>query len=147
MPSFSRRHILPDLRSTGKKDALAELAAAAAARLGIEAATILAALMEREGLGSTGLGDGYAVPHARLASLSENTVFFTRSSKGVAFEALDKHGVHLFFLLLATDNPASPYLATLAGLSRSLQDDACRAELLQAENEQALLAILNRILP
>lgn len=143
MMPLSRRNLLPDLQATGKKDALAELAAAAAARIGLAPGRVLAALQERESLGSTALGEGYAVPHTRLDDLVATAVFFTRSRKGVAFEALDNHPVHLFFLLLVPTNPAVPYLSVLAELSAFLGEPTVRVGLLQAAAEESLLAVLN----
>ena len=97
----TKDRVLLDLRSGSKRQLLQALADAAAQATGVESATILEALVQREKLGTTGLGEGIAIPHAKIPALAELTGFFVRLDKPVDFDALDGHPVDLVFLLLA----------------------------------------------
>ena len=134
--------IIAALRAESKREVLAEFARAAAADLGIPADAVLDALSGRERLGSTGIGDGIALPHARVPQLSEIVVFFGRSPRGIPFDAVDKRPVHLFCVLLAPVTAGDGYLATLATLSRLLQRAELRAELLQTDTAEGLHRLL-----
>jgi len=135
--------ILPTLTAYAKKDALHEISAAIAEKCeGMGEAQIYNALQDRETLGSTGVGDGIAVPHAKMAGLDKIQVFFTRSIKGVPFEAQDNRPVHLFFVMLAPLNASTSYLATLARLSRFLKSETVKSRLLLVETQQELYEIL-----
>ena len=135
--------ILPAMRAVSKKEALRELAAAAhAARPELDTETLYVVLQEREALGSTGIGEGIAIPHGKIKGLPGITVCFGRSKQGIPFEALDGKPAHLFFLLLAPAEVAASYLSCLAELSRFLKNPQNRNRLLQAEGSEELLAIL-----
>ncbi len=146
MELISPERILPALQATGKKEALREIAAAVGDQFpeaGGE--NVFAALLERESLGSTGVGDGIAIPHAKLADLQQLLVFFARSEKGVHFDAHDSRPVHLFFIMLAPAAASASYLATLAKLSRFLKSEAIRNRLLQAVGTEQILAVLSEL--
>lgn len=98
-------------------------------------------LMEREKLGSTGIGKGIAIPHVRTDAVERVVVAFGRSEKGVDFNALDDKPVHLFFLIASPENSENEYLNTLARVSRLLKKDQFREELLEAESNEAIIAL------
>lgn len=91
-------------------------------------------LMEREELGSTGIGNGIAIPHGKLASLSQIVTGFGRSIPGVSFDSQDGKPAHIFFVLLAPENAASLHLKALARLSRLLKDLHFRNKLMEAKD-------------
>lgn len=135
--------ILPAMSAASKKEALRELAASVhAARPELDPERLYAILQERETLGSTGIGDGIAIPHGKIKGLNAITICFGRSKQGIPFDALDGKPAHLFFLLLAPAEVAAPYLSSLAELSRFLKNPQTRNRLMQAEGVEALLAIL-----
>ncbi len=112
------------LRAPHKQAALAELSQRAALAAGIAAAEIGSALEAREGLGSTGVGGGLAVPHARLPGLSEVTGFFARLDRAVEWGAIDGKPVDLVFLLLSPATAHADHLVALAAGTRRLRDAA-----------------------
>ncbi|MGV1100890.1 PTS sugar transporter subunit IIA [Thiovibrio sp. JS02] len=134
--------ILPELAATGKKEVLQELAAAIRMVYpALETAALYAALLEREELGSTGIGEGIAIPHGKIRGLDDIVICFGRSLRGIAFDALDGKPTHLFFLLVAPEDAAARYLSSLAELSRFLKNMPIRSRLLQAAGKEELLAI------
>jgi PTS system nitrogen regulatory IIA component len=106
---------------------------------GINAGELLKALLEREKLGSTGIGNGIAIPHGKLAGLSDIILVFARSTAGVPFEAIDGKPIHLIFLLVAPANSTGGHLKALARLSRLLKNDSFRKTLLTAATAQDIL--------
>jgi len=91
-------------------------------------------LLDREMLGSTGIGHGVAIPHGRLSGLNEILLVFGRSPEGVDFDAHDGEPVNLFFLLVAPENSAGLHLKTLARISRIVKNPECRKALLGSED-------------
>ena len=114
--------ILPALKVNGKKQALTEIAAKAAALTGQSERTILEILLQREKLGSTGVGNGVAIPHGKLPKLSKVFGLFARLDRAVDFEALDGQPVDLIFLLLAPEGAGADHLKALARVARLLRD-------------------------
>ena len=104
---------------------------------------MLHVLLDREKLGSTGIGDGIAIPHGKLAGLEEMVVAFGRSRSGIAFEAMDGKPVHLFFLLMAPENSAGQHLKVLAKISRMLKDAGFRKNLLEAKTHDDLVRLIS----
>ncbi|MGF1477570.1 MAG: PTS sugar transporter subunit IIA [Geminicoccaceae bacterium] len=121
--------IVLDLKASSKRQVLNDLAAYAADASGIEQAVVKTALHEREQLGSTGVGDGIALPHARLAGLDRLIGIFARLQKPIPFEALDDGPVDLVFLLLVPQDCASEHLKTLARIARTLRSDRLCSDL------------------
>lgn len=143
MDMLKREFILEPLKAENKRDVLAELAGVFnAGRVGVDPDTMLHVLLERERLGSTGIGDGIAIPHGKLPGLEGMVVSFGRSREGIAFEAMDGKPVHLFFLLMAPENSAGHHLKALAKISRMLKDANFRKELLEAETHEDLYRII-----
>ena len=135
--------IIADMTATSKQAALEELAATLIpGPEGLELAKVVDVLMERERLGSTGIGDNVAIPHGKLADLSALKLAFGRSLKGVDFESMDGKLTHLFFLLLAPINSAGLHLKALAKISRMLMNAALRENLMQAPQGQDIYQLL-----
>ncbi len=132
---------LVGLRYGDKRACLGDLAARAASLLGLERRDVLEALLRREALGSTGVGDGVALPHARLASLREPFVLLATLAAPVAFEAVDERPVDLLCLLLLPDEAAGLHLALLSRCARTLRDKAVTAAMRRAGSADALAAV------
>jgi PTS system nitrogen regulatory IIA component len=140
---LKREFVLEQLKAENKRDALAELAGVfAQGRVNVDSEAMLHILLERERLGSTGIGDGIAIPHGKLPGLEEMVVSFGRSREGIAFEAMDGKPVHLFFLLMAPENSAGQHLKALAKISRMLKDANFRKNLLEAKMHEDLFRII-----
>ena len=103
---------------------------------------LTAILMEREGLGSTGIGEGVAIPHGKIAGIDRLVTVFGRSREGVQFASLDGKPARLFFLVLAPENSAGMHLKALARISRLLKDPRFRGRLLAAEGLEGLSQVL-----
>ncbi|WP_167939830.1 PTS sugar transporter subunit IIA [Desulfobaculum xiamenense] len=135
--------ILPELSARTKSRVLAELVAAVAERrpeIDVEAAHKV--LLEREALGTTGIGEGIAIPHGKLDALEDIVLVVGRSAEGVEFDALDFRPCHIFFLVLAPEKVAGMHLRILAHISRMLKDDAFRKAFLCAEGREGLAKLL-----
>jgi len=137
--------IAPQLSATDKAGVLAELAEVLAATGTVRSTAVaVKVLEEREKLGSTGIGEGIAIPHGKLADLDRVVAVFGRSLAGVEFDSMDGAPVHLFFLLMAPENSASTHLKALARISRLLKDRSFREELMQAASRDDLFQIIAR---
>ncbi|ACV68883.1 PTS sugar transporter subunit IIA [Desulfohalobium retbaense] len=135
--------ILPDLTARDKAGVLEELVTPLGHKwpqLDLESAK--AVLLEREGLGSTGIGDGIAIPHGKLDVLDEVSVVVGRSLPGVEFDALDQKPCHIFFLVMAPEHVAGMHLRILATISRTLKDEVFRQSFMQAEGKEGLWQLL-----
>lgn len=130
--------------ASSKRQALHVAAEAAAHVLGRDSNAVLAALMEREALGSTGLGGGVAVPHARLPGLDKVYAVFVRLDHPVAFEAVDDRPVDLLFCLFAAPDAGAEHLRALAAVSRALRSPELRERLRQARTVDAIHALFVR---
>jgi PTS system nitrogen regulatory IIA component len=135
-------HVIVGLRVADKAQLLRELARRAASALSLDQRLILEALQARENLGSTGLGKGFALPHARLDALSQFFALFVRLARPIDFAAIDGRPVDLVMLLLTPASAGNQHLATLAALSRPLRDDAFVQRLRQASDAEALHRLL-----
>src|SRR6202158_3383727 len=134
--------IIPALKVNGKKQALQEIAAKAAALTGQSERTILEILLQREKLGSTGVGNGVAIPHGKLAKLANVFGLFARLERPVDFEALDGQPVDLIFLLLAPEGAGADHLKALARVARLLRDPEVARKLRNSRDADALYAVL-----
>jgi PTS system nitrogen regulatory IIA component len=143
MEMLKAEFIIGELKAANKRDVLAELIAVIAEGKGsFDPDVMLRVFLEREQLGSTGIGDGIAIPHGKLAGLDETVLAFGRSREGVDFDALDRKPVHLFFLLAAPENSASRHLKALAMISRMLKDAVFRKNLLEAKAHDDFVRII-----
>jgi PTS system nitrogen regulatory IIA component len=137
------RAVVGELRATSKREVIDELAeAVAAAHPGLAKARVVATLLDREKLGSTGVGEGIAIPHGKLPGLPGILLGFGRSLKGVHFDAIDGRPVQLLFLLLAPEESPGTHLKALARISRLLKDPPFRQRLLAAGSGDELLALI-----
>jgi PTS system nitrogen regulatory IIA component len=134
--------IIPALRVTSKKQVLAELASKAAELSGQNERTILEILQQREKLGSTGVGNGIAIPHGKLPKLNKLFGLFARLERPVDFEALDSQPVDLVFLLLAPEGAGADHLKALARVARLLRDPDIARKLRDSRDAEALYAVL-----
>jgi PTS system nitrogen regulatory IIA component len=130
--------------ASSKRQALHVVADAAAEALGIAPNRVLEALLEREALGSTGLGAGVAVPHARLQGISRVTAVFVRLDTPVAYGAVDDRPVDLLFALFAPPRDGAEHLRALAAVSRALRSSEMREQLRQAHTPDAIRALFVR---
>lgn len=143
MEMLKKEFILEDIRAENKREALAEMVGVLAqgnVRPGPE--EMLRVLLEREKLGSTGIGDGIAIPHGKLGGLEEMVIAFGRSGKGIEFDAMDGKPVYLVFLLIAPENSAGQHLKALAKISRMMKDEAYRKALREARTHEDLIRII-----
>lgn len=135
--------VAPDVEAAGKREALAMLVdALAAAEPAVQPARLVEALLERERIGSTGIGDGVAIPHAKLKGIRRVEGAFGRSRGGVDFDAADGRPCHLFFLLVAPEDAASDHLRALSRIAKLMRDAEVRRRLLEARDAEALYALL-----
>lgn len=134
--------VMPSLKVSSKKQALQELAEAAAAVTGLPSRDIFEILLQRERLGSTGLGHGIAIPHGKLPGLDRLYGIFARLDTAIDFDSLDGQKVDLVFLLLAPESAGADHLKALARVSRMLRDSAVATKLRGSDDGAALYAIL-----
>ncbi len=135
--------IVADLKATGKDAALSELTdALLAVAPSLRRDEVLRVLQERERLGSTGIGDGVAIPHGKLKGMPELMLAFGRSSSGVDFDSMDGQPAHLFFLLLAPEESVGVHLKALARISKLLKDAEVRQKLLDATDSAELYKLI-----
>jgi len=134
--------VLANLKAQSKKQLLQELSQAMAKTTGIDHRMIFETLSTREKLGSTGLGQGIAVPHGKIAALGRVHGLFARLAAPVDFEAVDGQPVDLVFVLLAPDHAGADHLKALARISRLMRDPAIVAKLRGTDTAEGLYAIL-----
>jgi PTS system nitrogen regulatory IIA component len=134
--------VIASLRVANKKQALAEMARRGAQLTGLHERLILDALLERERLGSTGVGLGIAVPHGKLPGLGRLYGLFARLERPVEYDAVDDQPVDLIFLLLAPESAGADHLKALARISRLLRNRAICEKLRGTDNTEGLYALL-----
>jgi PTS system nitrogen regulatory IIA component len=134
--------VIARLRATSKKQALQELAKRAAEMTGLHERAIFEVLLERERLGTTGVGDGIAIPHGKLPELKRLYGLFARLDTPVDFDAVDDQPVDLIFLLLAPETAGADHLKALARISRLLRDRSICEKLRGADQADAIYALL-----
>ncbi len=135
--------IIPELAATNKADALVELVNFLKTKGAIQStATTLDALHEREKLGSTGIGDNVALPHAKSGEVQELTALFARSTQGIDFESLDQQPVHYICLLLVPEGATGSHMKALAKISKLLSDPSLREDILNAQNSEEIHSLL-----
>lgn len=139
--------VLACVKASGKKALLAELAAKAAALYKLDERRLFDRLLERERLGSTGIGGGIAIPHGRMAGIDKPVGLFARLGHPVDFDSIDERPVDTVFLLLAPEGAGADHLKALARVSRLLRDRGLVDKLRATENADALYALLVETLP
>jgi PTS system nitrogen regulatory IIA component len=134
--------ILVDLKSVDKKGVLDEMGIPVARVAGVNHEDLMRVLMERERLGSTGIGGGVGIPHGKMKNLESMVVGFGLSRKGVDFESIDGLPTYIFFLLITPENSTGLHLKLLARISRILKNDHFTERLLNATGRDEILSII-----
>lgn len=135
--------VVPQMKARSKSSAIDELVhkiASVHSKIDVEQARRV--LLDRERLGSTGVGQGLAIPHGKLSDLDRVIACFSRSVSGIQFDALDGNQVHLFFTLLAPKSAAGLHLKALARASRLFKSQAFRSELLEAKSSAEIYQLI-----
>ena len=136
--------VIANLRVTSKKQALQELAKKAAELTGQPERALFEVLMERERLGTTGVGHGIGIPHGKLPELDRLYGLFARLETPIDFDAIDDHPVDLIFVLLAPETAGADHLKALARVSRLFRDRAVCEKLRGTESAEAIYALLTQ---
>ncbi|NQT89764.1 MAG: PTS sugar transporter subunit IIA [Candidatus Omnitrophica bacterium] len=137
--------ISADLKATNKEEVIKELVDLLDKAEPIKAKDALTKrLMEREALGSTGIGQGIGIPHAKCNAVKELTGALSISHKGVDFDSLDGEPTYIFFLLVAPEDAAGPHLKALATISRMLKNRFFRESLISAKDTDTILNIITK---
>ena len=134
--------VLASVKASGKKALVAELASRAARVFKLDERKLFDRLLERERLGSTGIGGGIAIPHGRLANLDKPVGLFARLAHPVDFDSIDERPVDIVFLLVAPEGAGADHLKALARVSRLLRDRSLVDKLRATESADALYALL-----
>lgn len=134
--------IIPKLSAQDKKGILDELAAPISALTGVGHKELVRVLLEREQLGSTGIGEGIGIPHGKLKELQEMVIGFGISKRGVDFDSIDGRPVHIFFVLLTPEQSTGLHLRLLARISRILKNESFRERLLRAADGKEIFNII-----
>jgi PTS system nitrogen regulatory IIA component len=135
--------VIARARWQGRKQVLSEMSGLMARTLGLDPREVHEAVQERERLGSTGVGEGVAIPHARIESLTRPVGGFARLLEPADFEAIDERPADLIFMLLAPTDAGADHLRALARAARVFRQERIRTALRQAQTEEAVLAILS----
>ncbi|MEJ2656254.1 MAG: PTS sugar transporter subunit IIA [Desulfobacterales bacterium] len=142
LDALTKEAILADLKATDKKGVLEEMVIPVAKIAGINQAELVKVLMERERLGSTGIGEGIGIPHGKMKGLESLILGFGLSRKGVDFDSMDGLPVHIFFLLITPENSTGLHLKLLARISRILKNDPFKEKLKRAANRDEIYLII-----
>ena len=140
---LKKEHIIDNLVSTDKASTLEELSSFLKNKgLVLNKETLLNALMGRELLGSTGIGENVAIPHAKISEIDQIITMFGRSIKGIEFDSLDKKPVHFIYLVLAPMNSSGQHLKVLARISRLLKNKPLRESIISATETNQIYSII-----
>jgi nitrogen PTS system EIIA component len=140
---LDKEAILVDLEATDKIGILNEMVVPAARITGIAHSDMVKVLMERERLGSTGIGGGIGIPHGKLKHLDRLVLGFGLSRQGVDFESMDGRPTHLFFLLITPEHATDLHLKLLARVSRLLKKDTLKEMLMKAASADDVIALIS----
>ncbi len=136
-------YIIPDLSSKDKQGSLRELSKLVhACHPEVDVNAVLGVLTAREELGSTGIGEGIAIPHGKMAGIDQVVLSFGRSREGIPFGSLDGKPAHIFFLILAPENSNGIHLKLLANISRLLREKDVRDRLMRAKTREEMLTVI-----
>jgi PTS system nitrogen regulatory IIA component len=134
--------VISPLRANGKKQALQELALHASKLTALPERELYEALLQRERLGSTGIGDGIAIPHGRMAGIDRLVGLFARVEKPIDFEALDGQPVDIIFVLIAPEGAGADHLKALARVARVLRNQAVLEQIRMVRDPETIYALL-----
>lgn len=143
---LEKEFILPELVSESKSDVLKELIAPVGVKYPeMDTDQAVRVLLEREKLGTTGIGDSIAIPHGKLEDLDKVLVVVGRSSKGIDYDSLDHKPCCIFFLVLAPEEVAGMHLRVLAQISRLLKDEEYRKAFIEADGFESLWQLVRGV--
>ena len=145
LDNLKKEAILEDLKSQDKKGIIEELVTPISNIVSINHENIVRVLLERERLGSTGIGNGIGIPHGKLKGIDSLILGFGLSRKGVDFESMDGQPTHIFFLLISPENSAGLHLKLLAQISKILKVDAFRDKLLKASTADEIYDTIRNV--
>ena len=137
--------IICDLKARDKKGIIEELAAPVADAANVKAGDLVKVLLERERLGSTGIGQGIGIPHGKMKDVKDLMLGFGLSRQGVDFDSMDGKPTHLFFLLVTPENSAGLHLSMLAQISRHLKNDMFRQRLISSGSSQDVIQAIEEV--
>ncbi|MGO8988212.1 MAG: PTS sugar transporter subunit IIA [bacterium] len=144
MDYLNEEWVLSDLKGTDKPSILKELSNVLVKSCqGTSVEELLQVLLDREKLGSTGIGEGIAIPHGRLKKLKKFFVSFGRSLKGVDFDSIDQKPSHLFFLVIAPENSAVDNLKLLGRIVTLLKEPSFKKRLMEAPSQRELFQVIS----
>jgi len=136
---LEENNIIPELKAREKKGVLEELAEVVYnSDPSIDKGALVKVLVERERLGSTGIGDGVAIPHGKLSGVTNPIISFGRSKEGLGFDSMDGQPTYLFFLLVAPENSSGVHLQVLARIAKILKRSSFRKKLMEASTQKEL---------
>jgi len=136
---LAEESVIPDLKATDKTGVLEELVEVLRKHdPSLDKNALVKVLLERERLGSTGIGDGIAIPHGKFYGVDRPIISFGRSRKGLEFDSVDGEPAYLFFLLVAPENSASVHLKALAKIAKILKNSAYRKTLMEVSGRKEL---------
>ncbi len=139
---ITSKNVILNLRASSKKQALQELSQKAAKIAELQERAIFDVLLEREKLGTTGVGSGVAIPHGKLDELGQLCGIFAKLEKPIDFESIDERPVDIIFMLLAPKSAGTEHLKALARISRLLRDEATCEKLRGSDTVEAIYALL-----
>jgi PTS system nitrogen regulatory IIA component len=136
---LKENNIVPQLKARDKKGVLEEMAELVSQNdPAIDKGALVRVLVERERLGSTGIGDGVAIPHGKLNSVKEPVISFGKSEEGLDFDSMDGQPAHLFFLLIAPENSSGVHLQALARIAKILKSSSFRERLMMSNTKNEI---------
>lgn len=141
---LQRKAIIDDLQSQTKKGIIEELVVPVAQIAGVNSQELVRVLMDRERLGSTGIGGGIGIPHGKLKDLDSLVLGFGLSRRGVNFESIDGKPTHIFFILVTPENSTGLHLKLLARISRILKNDPFKEKLKNAADGDEIFTIIEQ---
>lgn len=141
---MQKEAILYDLKSQNKKGILEELVVPLTGSTGLNSEDLVRVLMERERLGSTGIGGGIGIPHGKIKDLESLVLGFGLSRKGVDFESIDGDPTHIFFVLITPEDSTGLHLKLLARISRILKNDHFKERLINAADRDDIFDIIKQ---
>ena len=144
MDYLKEEWVIPDLQETDKRSILKELSSVLVKPCQVASVEeLLQVLLDREKLGSTGIGEGIAIPHGRLKKLKKFFISFGRSKKGIDFDSIDRHPSQLFFLVMAPENSAVENLKLLSRIVTLLKDASFKKQLMEASSPKELFEVIS----
>ncbi len=142
LDALQKETIIIDLKATQKIEVIQELVTPVASITGVDQDLLVRVLMEREQLGSTGIGGGIGIPHGKLKELEMPVLAFGLSRRGVNFESMDGRPTYIFFLLLTPDDSAGLHLKLLAGISKLLKQEPVKEQFMQVKTTDDVIEII-----